>query len=223
MARTVGPGVGSPKPGLGAGVCRHGEELGGWRRAVGEVRRLWKRGRGKQESASNCPSPDGVTAVGEQRQEWGPHCTHTCIYENAHGTRYVHTCTRECTYAHGTCSHAHMYTRMHTAHAHTHTCKCENAHGTRYMHTCTRECTHAHGTRSHAHLYMQTHTWHMGTRSHADTQTWEHASSRHAGTRAHTGIRAGTSMHMGTAHMSTCVHTRDTHSPHAHTPYALSC
>lgn len=71
-----------------------------------------------QESASNCPSPDGVTAVGEQRQEWGPHCTHTCIYENAHGTRYtrMHTCTwhmltRTRVQANTHVAHGHMLTR----------------------------------------------------------------------------------------------------------------
>lgn len=141
---------------------------------------------GKQESTCVRPSPDRVTAVGEQRQEWG-------------GTLYTHTCTQECTRAQGTRRHTQTGTREHTrgtwAHAHTQAHEHDNAHVRKahwhtltrwHTHTCTQECTQVQGTltrvyenahmhnahrhtQAHTDMYTRTHTWHMGTCSHTGT------------------------------------------------------
>lgn len=157
-----GLGWGPPNPGQGYADMGRSWGVGGrqWEKGGGSGRG----GRGKQESACDCPSPDRGDNCGGAEAGVGAHTVHT-----RHKIR------------------AHVYTRMHACTWHTLT------------HTCTRG--HTRGTWAHAHTL---------------TQTREHTCSRHAGTRAHTGIRAGTSMHVGTVHMSTQVHTRDTHVTHTH-------
>lgn len=140
---------------------------------------------GKQESTCVRPSPDRVTAVGEQRQEWGAHCTRTRVHRNARvhkaraGTRRrVHENTHV---VHGhMLTHRHMNTRthMHTrhtgtrSHAGTRTCVHKNAHVYTRMHACTMHT----GTRRHTQTCTGEHT--RGTWAHAHMQAHEHENAR---------------------------------------------
>ena len=155
---------------------------------------------GKQESTCVRPSPDRVTAVGEQRQEWG-------------GTQYTHTCTQECTRAQGTrrqvhkntlVVHGHMLTRRHM-NTITHTCARHT--GTRsHAGTRTRVHKNAHGCKVHSHVYTRMHTctMHTGTRRHTQTCTREH--TRGTWAHAHTQAHEHKNAYMCKAHWHTLTH-----------------
>lgn len=93
-----------------------------------------------------------------------------------------------------------------------------NAHGTRDMQT------RAHGN-AHVRKARPAHT-HTGTRTHVHKNALIHKARQHRLTQTCGHTRhawAGASVHMGTAHVSTPVHTRDDARSHPKTHHMRSC
>lgn len=187
---------------------------------------------GNPACATQGPRPGSLAPTAHTHMHMRTHPPHT---HNTHSSELhmptimhtlIHTCTRENTYAHTTCTLAYTWTHAtHTIHVHMHA-HVYTAH--MYVHTPLIH-VHTHHTRTthssehmplilHTHLYTPVHV-----RTHIHTHTCIHMCARHTTPSMYMHVYMHTLIHVHThTHHIHCTHLYITAS-YTYTPHTCSC